>query len=252
MATPQEQLSKKEKEIKKDFSSHNFELLENAEMGAILRDAYKTAINLDPRLAQVEIVPFEDASNRVAFARPSWKPESGGHNQVHVRLTDLDGALQRTAKILADIPGARRLFGDLIGVDSQEVNPQLIHVFSIMHEMGHALEYMDNEADPTKLAERITKEKNSLPIGGATVSKLLDKSSFERKYVEANWHRVTQVVDVHSMEELIEKQHGAYRKTTSERKADEFGLDVFAANPQLVDQMVHGDLESYRHFQRAA
>jgi hypothetical protein len=61
-----------------------------------------------------------------------------------------------------------------------------------------------------------------------------------------------QVVNVSSIEELVEKQHGAYRQTTSERKADEFGLDVFATNPQLVDQMVYGDLESYRHFQPAA
>lgn len=236
----------------KDFSAQNFELLEKAEMGVILRDAYKTALNLEPRLEKVEIVPFEDESNRVAFARPSWNPESGGHNQVHVRLTDLDGALQRTAKVLEDIPGARKLFGDLIGVDPKEVTPQLIHVFSIVHELGHTIEYMDNKADPTKLIERNKKEKEGLPIGRATVSQLLDTSSFARKYVEDNWHKVIQVVDVSSIEELVEKQHGAYRQTTSERKADEFGLDVFATNPQLVDQMVYGDLESYRHFQPAA
>jgi hypothetical protein len=235
-----------------DYSTKNFELLEGSELGAVLRDAYKTAINLDPRLEEVEIVPLEDESNRVAFARPSWNPESGGHNQVHIRLNDLDEALTRTQNVLDNIPGARKLFGDMLDIEPQEVTPQLLHVFSIMHELGHTGQYFDHADDPSVLAEQVKKDKEALPIGRATVSALMDKNSFARKFVEDNWHKVIQVTGVSTIEELIEKQHGAYRQTKSEKAADDFARDVFATNPQLIDQLSNPNLDYYRSFDRAA
>ncbi len=243
-----------EKPIK---NKHNFEhtnasLLRDSELGAILHPAYETAVKYDQALKHIELVPFDDASTRIAYARPSWHPESPGHHQVFVRLDDLDGALAHAQHVLDTIPGARALFAERTMVEEDEVTPQLIHVFALLHELGHTSEYAEYEDDPNALMQRNTKEKISLPIGRATVSQLLDSASPQRAYVEQNWHDVERVLDVSSIDELIKLQHDAYRRTTSEAHADNFATDVLSNNIQLLAQLMNPDIEYYRRYRTAA
>src|SRR4051812_36966168 len=73
----------------------NQELLRSSELGVLLDRAYIAALNYDPRLEEVAIVPMTDPEvPSHAFARPRWsKDNQTGHHEIHIRLDDLDGTL---------------------------------------------------------------------------------------------------------------------------------------------------------------
>ncbi len=228
----------------------NEALLRNSELGVILHDAYLTATNIDPRLDDVVIVPNDSGDNRIAFARHKENAASGRY-EVHLRLNDLDKSLALQEDILKNVQGARELFAGILGIEPDQVTPQLLHVFSILHEFGHITEYMDNEGNEVELQRRMRREKAALPIGNTITSKLLDPSTLAHRTVIENWEQISAQHGVRSMGDLIEKQHGAYRGMTSEHTADMFAVDVFATNTQLVDQL-NADIEAYRSYGRAA
>ncbi len=234
-----------------EIESQNVELLRGAEMGVILETAYLEAVKLDPRLADVEIVPLDDESSSIARARPAWVSENGRH-QVHLSVDNLDDKLLKIDDSLDGIPGARQHFADKMGISSDEITPQLMHVFALLHELGHVSEYMDYENNPEELNTRVKREKLALPIGRATVSAIMSEGTRANTFVQKNWDAIHDSLGVATMEELLQKQHDAYRDMTSETFADDFAASVLAMNPVLLDQMTGGNLENYRNFAVAA
>ena len=228
----------------------NEALLRNSELGVLLHDAYLTATNIDPRLDDVVIVPNDSDDSRIAFARHKENTESGNY-EVHLRLNDLDKSLALQENLLNNVQGSRELFAGILDIEPDQVTPQLLHVFSILHELGHITEYMDNEGNEVELQQRMRREKAALPIGNTATSKLMDPSSPAHQAVVENWGQISAQHGVSTMGDLIEKQHGAYRGMTSEHTADMFAVDVFATNTQLVDQL-NADVETYRDYAIAA
>ncbi|HEX5447654.1 MAG TPA: hypothetical protein VFW90_00405 [Candidatus Saccharimonadales bacterium] len=224
----------------------NLELLRNSELGQVLSRVYIEAMNLDPRLAEVEIIRLDDESPSLAQARPSWATETGRH-QVHLQLNNLEKALAKTKQSLDTVPGAREIFASKLGIEPEMMTPQMLYVFGVAHELGHITEYMDYEADPEALKERRKKERAALPIGNTTVSALMKVDSNARKYVEENWDDISKAFHITSFEELLNLQHSAYRSMSGERHADNFAESVFVGQPAIIDQMAAPSLEPYRH-----
>jgi hypothetical protein len=224
----------------------NQELLRNSELGVFLERAYIDAINLDPRLANIEILQKNESDVGIAHAVPSWSSETGKH-QISVELDNLDETLNKHQETLDRIPGARELFSSVMGIKPDEITPIALHVFSILHEMGHITEFMDNENDPDALRLRQRREKVALPIGNATVSALMTLGTPARELVEGRWPEVKNKYGIETMDELLKLQHDSHRNMTSEKIADGFASDVFAVNPELVDVLLNPDVtDDYR------
>jgi hypothetical protein len=229
----------------------NRELLKSSELGQVLESVYIEAMNLDPRLAEVEIVPIDDDSPSVAQARPSWASETGKH-QVRLRLNDLDSALAKAKQSLDSIPGAREIFASKLGIEPVMMTPQMLYIFGVAHELGHVIEYMDNESNPEAFKERRRKERAALPIGNATVSALMNVDSSAQKYVEENWKDISETFHLASREELLNLQHLAYRGMTAEKHADNFAESVFVGQPTIIDKMTAPSIEPYHRLPLAA
>lgn len=244
-----------------DQYNENMDLLKQSEMGVLLAEAYRSAVHLDPRLADIKIVPY-DASERgakgSAFARSADNAESGQH-EIHVRLDDIDGALNLVESQLDSVPGLREILGEMMDVPGEELTPLQVHAFIMLHEMGHLVEFMDNEGNMPALRERQRKEKDALPLGELVVKELipsgiistsmiLDPSSAGGQIVRDNWDRVSQDYGVSTIEELAEITNRAHRDMTSERFADNFAADVLSLEPNLYDQLGSADPSRYRNW----
>jgi hypothetical protein len=230
----------------------NQELLRNSELGVFLERAYTEAIKLDPRLADIKVVQLDENSPNIAQAAPSWATESG-KMEARIKLDNLDGALAKHQEVLDNVPGARELLSQKVGVRPEELTPAILHVFASLHEMGHLTEFMDNESDPEALRQRSKREKAALPIGNATVSALMTPGTPARELVDNKWSEVQSTLDVETIGDLLEIQHAAHRNMTSERIADNFATDVFASNPELIGALLSPDVvEDYRDYPAAA
>lgn len=232
--------------------TQNRELLRDSELGVLLIDAYHSAIKEDGRLEEVKVVPISDPDDkRFAYARPAWAEnnESGRH-EVHIRLHDLDETLARYEQIMHDAPKNVDIIANRIGhgIDPSEVTPQLLFVQSMLHELGHTIEYMNNQDDPEALKRRIKVEKAAMPAGAMSVGSMLDVESPARTYVDTHWQHIHEDTGASSIDELIAMQTVAYRDTTAEKHADMFAADVFSTNPLLAQQLMSGPLEQYRNY----
>ena len=229
----------------------NREVLLSSDLSYLLTDAYNRALALEPRLANVEIVPLPEDSVSVAVAVPAWKSASGRH-EVHLRLGDSDAILRKYSEVIESVPGARRLFADSLGLEEKDLTPQLLYVQSALHELGHTVEYMQYEQQPEELRARVKKEKSMMPLGSVAVSRLLDPSSPARQTVDAHFDELAHTHEIDSLDELIEKQHAAYRQTTSEHFADSFAADVIALSPSLRDNLISSDIQPFKNYHRLA
>lgn len=233
-----------------DQQTLNEQLLSTSEIGPFMVDAYRSAVELDPRMSEIAIVPIEDPEDPrmgVARAKDANTNVTGKH-EIHIRLNDLDGILAMYEARSKDHPEAIAMIAERIGVSPEEVTPQLLHVQTMLHEMGHLTEHMDDEeaGDPRRGMERRKKEMASLPLGAIAVGKLSNPNSAESQYFEANWQRHAQEQGDISRDDLIALQAMGYRNLTSERIADNFAADVFTINPELKTQMQFGNLDEYR------
>jgi len=231
-------------------SEENENILRSAELGVILAEAYRGAIDLDPRLSEIKIVPIEDPDDKrhgYARAKGSKGNESGRH-EAHIRLDNLDQTLDMYSQAMSQAPETIAIIAEKIGVPIERVTPQLLYVQSILHEIGHLTEHMDYEDDPEFPKLRRKQEMAAMPVGNVTVGALLDPESAGSKYVEHNWESIQVEHGIDSRDDLIAMQSRAYRNLTSETIADNFAADVFAIDPQLVDMLTGPSIEKYRDF----
>lgn len=238
--------------IEQEDNDPNYEILRNSEVGVILAEAYVCAVNLDPRLEGIGIVPITDEDEkRHGYATPKWASESGNH-EIHVRLDNLDETLDYYAKAMDASPDTMRIIAENMGIDVSMLTPQMMYVQSILHEMGHITEFMDYEDNPEELRNRTRQEKLALPLGNVTVGKLINEDSPVRQNVLENWDEVQTRTGAQSMDELITMTAVAYRGMTSETIADNFASDVFAVNPHMYDQLAQPTVDPYRNYPVAA
>src|SRR4051794_15928117 len=93
----------------------NIDLLRQAEDGEILESAYAAAVELDPRLEAAEIVPLAEDAPGFGVAWPVWWSKSGKH-KVEIRMGDYEEAHRKIDELFDSIPGAKRLFAEIVGV----------------------------------------------------------------------------------------------------------------------------------------
>ena len=225
----------------------NLEVLGKSELGVFLERAYLDAVNLDPRLSEIDIVPMSEGESLVAACIPAWASETGRHT-VRLRL-GLDDALASHQEVLDKVPGARELFAAKMGLQPDEVSAPALHVFSMLHEMGHITEFMDYDGNPDELKSRQRREKQALPIGNGAVSAMMTEGTNAHRFILDNWDAIQLKYGVASIGELLTLQHEAHRNMTSERIADNFAADVFVVDPSLKDSLIQPDVVSgYRNY----
>lgn len=233
-------------------ADQNEALLGRAEMGVVLREVYQSAVNLDPRLEDVKIVPVEPGSGSIASARPAHRSESGQH-EVHFQLDDMDSVLAKHQKHLDTVPGLREIMAEKMMTTPEKLTAESLLVFSLAHEFGHVVLNMDHENDPEALTRTIKEEKAAMPLGNVSTGRLLDTSTSEHADLVNNLEAYQTQLGATSFEEVIELQHFAYRNTTSEHAADLFAADLFATNPTLADRMMApGAIDRFRDYPVAA
>lgn len=244
----------------------NVELLRNSELGVILARAYLDAMNTDSRLANIAIVPIVDANDqRHAFARPSWKPDNQtAKHEIHIRLDNLDDTLDFFADAMKISSNTNKI-AQTLGIQPGEVTPQLLYVHSMLHEMGHTLEYFDYEEQGKTPEDHKHDQKVArmvLPVGGVVASTLLTEGHPNREAIVEQWDAVAPHaskrysdfkhadVSISTMAELVDATADVYRDTTFEHAADRFAASVLEFQPTMMTQLT-GNIDKYRNYPTA-
>lgn len=246
----------------------NEAVLGQSELGIILKDAYNAAVNQDPRLENIAVRSNADPQDpRPAYIVPSWgKNNQTGRHEIYLRLDDLDETLATFEKSMQHTPKSTAVVAESLGIPTEEVTPQLLFVYSALHEMGHALECMDYEAAGKTPAEHLHDqrvERAKLPIGNLLASQLFSVDSPNRQYVEQHWDTARAMASqnysaftgqdesITSIEELTDATAHVHRKTKFEAAADQFAATVLQAEPLMVMQLT-GDITRFRNYPQHA
>jgi len=212
----------------------NYAVIEQSPLSLPVAAAYTAALSSHPHLADIEILPMPDDSASPASARPSWKSESG-HSQVFLHVGNLDKVFSMTKFAIDTVPGFAKRFAELYGIEEAQVTPQFKYVESFVHELGHADEYAKVASSPETFAIANQRAKASMPLGSAAVSRLIASGTPHHTWLHQNSAALLARTGASNVDEAIGMQHDAYRMLPSERRADLFAANVFAANPELLD-----------------
>ncbi|MFZ1600650.1 MAG: hypothetical protein WAT31_04710, partial [Candidatus Saccharimonas aalborgensis] len=226
----------------------NLEILRNSEMGETLEKAYLAAIEVDSRLADIAVVPMEDGDHRDAVARASWgKNNLSGKHEIIINLNDIPASLAKFEERMNGIPVNTEKIAETLGIDPSEVTPQLLYVQSMIHEMGHTLEFMDYlEAGktPEDHGHDRAAERKRLPLERSVTE--LEK---HKDYVLEHWGEASKEasdrysahkhvhVSIDTFDGLTNATADVYRDTKFEHAADKFAAEVLAKQPDLVEQL---------------
>lgn len=233
MLNPVAQLPKSDQQIQ------NEAILGQSEMGSLLVEGYQTALRLDPRLAEIKVVPIVGETHQAGFARANWEPSNqSGKHEIHIRTGDLGKVLGRNSELMRKIPSTYGLIAQRLGITLDQATPRLMYANGIFHEMGHARQYFDHENDPVAYKSMKKREKLALPLGNITASAVITPGTPARNFVDANWDRLHERLGTKTLEELVHLQAVAYRNMTAEAGADKFASEVFRANPALFDELL--------------
>ena len=226
----------------------NLEILRNSEMGETLEKAYLAAVEADGRLADIVVVPMEAGDHRDAAARAAWtEGNQSGKHEIIINLHDIPASLAKFQERIDQIPINTEKIAQTLGIDPGEVTPQLMYVQSMIHEMGHTLEYMDyQEAGKTPEDHRHDQqtERKRLPLERSVTA--LEK---HKDYVLEHWgeaskqasdkysaHKHTEV-SINNFDELTSATADVYRDTKFEHAADKFAAEVLAKQPEIVESL---------------
>ena len=138
-----------------DNIHRNREVLTASELGPQLVEAYDIALSLWPEIADTVIVPLEEGEHPtiLAAAIPSWSPNNTtGQHQVLFRTHNTEAAIAQSEAVLDAIPQSRELVAESFGITPDELTPQMDHVATFLHELGHAKEF--KEFSPEAFIER--------------------------------------------------------------------------------------------------
>lgn len=219
-----------------DLAQRNLELLEQTgEYGQAMKEVYQTAMDLDPRLQDVEFVAAAKETPSPAMARPAWHSETGKH-QVLINTHNIDGVMSKIISFVDSVPGARELFAAQIDIQPEELTPAMLLMHVVGHELGHIRDYMDYEDDPEAFDAQRETEWSALPVKNFPASKLAQQGYYGSQQTKDLWRRTAYQKGFGSFEELLQAQHTAYRNMRTERIADDFAVEILDRRRDLVDQ----------------
>lgn len=226
----------------------NLEILRNSQMGETLEKAYLAAIEVDPRLADIVVVPMEAGDHRDAAARAAWAENNqSGKHEILLNLHDIPASLAKFEERMKDIPINTEKIAQTLGIDTSEVTPELLYVQSMIHEMGHTLEFMDyQEAGKTPDDHKHDRntERQRLPLERSVTE--LEK---HKDLVLEHWGELSKrasdkysahkhaEVSIDTFDGLASATADVYRDTKFEHAADKFAAEVLAKQPELVESL---------------
>jgi len=139
---------------------------------------------------------------------------------------------------------AVRWMADLLNISYDEITPDILRTFIILHELGHAKDFVVNyESNPDYQGQKLDDVWEdhyenclmSLPVPGLDPVDLRQEikffsnlDDFIKKHPEIHG-RVNQD-EIKSFEDLLELQEKAYRKSPYESYADKFAVNIIMEN----------------------
>jgi hypothetical protein len=216
-----------EKKIKASEYQKNLEILERESKS--LAKVYELAIQYDPRLSDVKIVPISkeefSKTQRPFFARKPWKAESG-KGEVHVLFGDGQEIGKMAIKTITENPEFKEQIRQMVyAPKGAKIAPQLVRAFVFLHELGHAVDYYDNVGDPEAYDAKSQMLKNNLPLGNLTGPAIIQKFNsgdieFQQKVI-ANFG---------TLDNAVAKYRHLRHNLSFEKKANKFASEVLRRN----------------------
>ncbi|PIR41968.1 MAG: hypothetical protein COV30_00890, partial [Candidatus Yanofskybacteria bacterium CG10_big_fil_rev_8_21_14_0_10_37_15] len=225
------------------------ELIDRKDLGMdqTTSDMLKLMLEQFNYLAHVEVV----------FISPEEEPNTGGF--FHKVQVD-DGTFVPAIFIVSEnqehmrkLKDTRRssvqIIADMLGIDFSQLSPILLRQFIILHEIGHANDYVKNyENNPDYQGANAAEEWDlhyeanllTMPVPGFDPVDLREKvSRFSdlREFLDAypNVAKKMNIDEIKTLEDLLHAQEIAYRTSAYESYADNFAIDFLKNNSEKLN-----------------
>jgi len=202
-------------------------------------ELYMQVLTEFPELEQLEVkTGTKEQYPVLAFTGGFWeKPtQRGGSGGI---VVELSSGSKHYEQLLRDRELSARDAARLLGIDFSvlQQNPQILSMFILLHEIGHAHDYLVNYQSSTNPSiknnpinaniEQRNKEMASLPIPDATpvtAREMWNKGELNTYY--ATYQEYYRLQGINTAEELLKKHEESYRRLPSESYADNFAAQV--------------------------
>lgn len=206
------------------------------------------SIEIDASMLEMLKILLEEydyfADVEVKMISPEEEPNTGGYfKRIQI---DEDTYIPRIVLVRANEEHMTRIketrqassqrVADLLGIDVEQLTPELLRKFIIAHELGHTKDYIQNYAkNPDYQGVEASQEWDwhyqqnlmSLPVPGLDPVDLREAlSHFQNleEFLEENPHirKRINVNTTNTLESLLQEQETAYRNSPYEHYADDF------------------------------
>jgi len=213
--------------------AENLKRLERSgEVGQFLKNFYVAALNEEPILEKVVIVPSR-ADKRLKNAGGRAIPpdvSKSGQAELHIVTS---GGWKPYKQIMASRKATATMTAEKLGIEPAQLDEKLFAAFVFVHELGHVVDwsqqfgYNRNNRRNTRLSEMAM-----LPIPHWLPSEVLKSKREATKYLSRHKdHLATK--GIHSYEELAQAQDLAYHSMPTENRPDIFAARVVK---KLIEQ----------------
>lgn len=128
-----------------------------------------------------------------------------------------------------------------LGISVESITPEILRTFIILHELGHAQDYMSRGIKPAEWREMLAKERDTLPVPGQNPATLLNAISDKTLKTETIKDPAVRKLaekalagDKESLDQLSAIQQKAYKELPSEKTADDFATHFILSHGKEI------------------
>jgi hypothetical protein len=221
----------------KSVYEQNIELLiSQGKNGENLAGWYLRVIEKYPELKEVMILQRPEGTIGATTISKFSKNNQSGRHEIVIDLRP--GSEDRYVEDFKHRQESLRLIEKRLRIPEGSINAKLFQLWILLHELGHALDYIHTNLLGDKKIKARGKEMRTLPIGMARIKDLI-KPEFEAELLEKYPNLFAELSEkyksiitdfedgaIYSFDDVIRLQEREYKSLPSEVYADDFATSI--------------------------
>lgn len=211
-----------------------------------IKNSIQLIEKIHPHLEAVHTYTFppEDEPCTAGFFEPQIQPTG----EISLDIYLAKDFLNITQELMALRPTSAKAAAELLGIDEKKLSAELLSLFIIAHEFGHADDFIRNYLNDPNLSQ--TEALNAwdmhydmnllaLPVQGLSPAELHDLIKQGKTFEELLAY-YPEIMDykyfgqIHNLDDLVRFQETEYRQMPYESQADQFAANFLLNNAEKL------------------
>lgn len=212
-------------------------LEQSGELGKLFANAYELALKKFPELSSVDIKisgpnEYLVLKKTGGFARH----QSERFEKKPLVVINAESGVEHYRKLMAERRVSMEVSAQKIGIDTNNLTPEILAVFIQLHELGHGYHYLTEIPNGEEYKKKRREELNSLPLPGwnpARLANALGEGGELDEWYKTNEEQLKKD-GLPTRQSIIEAQEKAYHSISTEDFPDQFAANIIKENFHIL------------------